>query len=234
MKQINKGDAYKAVANSKPGKWMNPGETLDMLDAYHIPTLRLQSVVTPDEAVQAAKKIGYPLVMKLASEDIPHKSDIGGVLLNIQNEKEVREGYKLIMERARIARPDARIDGVMIQKMVGNGQEVITGFVRDPQFGPMMMFGSGGVEVEGLKDVAFSLAPLTREDAEKMLQSTWAGKKLSGFRSITAVDREAVIDVLLRLSKLAVDLPEIQELEINPLRVLTKGSAAIDVRAKLR
>ena len=119
--------------------------------------------------------------------------------------------------------------------MLSTGQDVITGMVRDPMFGPLMMFGSGGVEVEGLKDVSFALAPLTMAEAEKMVESTWAGKKLHGFRSIPVSDRQAVIDTLVKLSRLADECESIAEMEINPLRVLApgEGAFAVDVRFRL-
>jgi len=137
--------------------------------------------------------------------------------------------------RVKQARPDARIDGVTLQHMLPPGQEVIVGVVRDPQFGPLVMFGSGGVEVEGLKDVTFALAPLSRPEVEEMLDSTWAGRKLAGYRNIPAADREAVVDALLRLAALAEALPQIKEIEINPLRVMQpgKGAWAVDVRVKV-
>ena len=120
-----------------------------------------------------------------------------------------------------------------MQRMLPEGQEVIVGAVRDPHFGPLVMFGSGGVEVEGLKDVAFALAPCTREEAEHLLESTWAGRKLRGFRNILPADREAVLKVVLRVAQLAADFPEIAEVEINPLRVLAEGEGAyaLDGRA---
>jgi acetyltransferase len=147
----------------------------------------------------------------------------------------VRKAFELIIERAKRAHPQARIEGVHVQRMVTGGQEVITGFVRDPQFGPLLMFGSGGVEVEGLKDVAFGLAPLSTEEAEGMILRTWAGRKLRGFRSIAAADFSSVVDTLLRLSELAIHMPEIMEMEINPLKVLEpgKGAVAIDIRANI-
>ena len=136
------------------------------------------------------------------------------------------------MQNASIARPDAKIEGVYLQRQVPEGQEVILGAVQDPQFGPLIMFGSGGVEVEGLKDVAFALGPLTQAEAESLMRKTWAGRKLDGYRNIPPADRSAVADVLVRLSHLAAEHPEIAEIEINPLRVLTKGVVAIDVRLK--
>ncbi|RPH59766.1 MAG: CoA-binding protein, partial [Chloroflexi bacterium] len=142
-------------------------------------------------------------------------------------------GYTTVMARARATRPDARIEGVTIQRQVPAGQDVIIGAVRDPQFGALIMFGSGGVEVEGLKDIAFGLAPLTQAEAEKMLRATWAGRKLAGFRNIPPVDQGAAISALIRLGQLAAAHPEIAEIEINPLRVLAQGAVALDVRIKL-
>jgi acetyltransferase len=127
-----------------------------------------------------------------------------------------------------------RVDGVHIQSQIPEGQEVIVGMVCDKQFGPLMMFGSGGVEVEGLKDVTFCLGPLNQAEAESMMRKTWAGKKLKGFRSIPPVDEEAVKDVLIKLSHLAAEHDEIEEIEINPLRVLAKGAVALDVRIRNR
>ncbi len=170
--------------------------------------------------------------MKIASPDILHKSDIGGVLLNIKSEEEVQSGYALLMERVSKSMPNARIEGVHVQRQIPDGQEVIIGAVRDPLFGPLMMFGSGGIEVEGLKDVAFALAPLNQAEAREMIRKTWAGRKLKGFRNIPPVDEESVIDVLIKLSFLAYEHPEIEEIEINPLRVLAKGAVAVDVRIK--
>jgi acetyltransferase len=125
--------------------------------------------------------------------------------------------------------------GVVIQPYLPEGQEVILGFVRDEQFGPLLMFGAGGVEVEALQDVAFELTPLTRPDAERLIETTWAGRRLSGFRGLTAVDREAVIETILRVGQLADTLDEVAELEINPLRVMPgqAGAWALDVRARL-
>jgi acetyltransferase len=156
-------------------------------------------------------------------------------LLDLADEQEVREGFKRILERAKKAVPRATLAGVHIQRMITQGQEVIVGAVQDRQFGPLVMFGSGGIEVEGLKDVQFSLAPLTRAEAENMVENTWAGRKLGGYRHLPAADREAVIEALIRLAQLAADFPAIAELEINPLRVLPEGLGvvAVDVRGRV-
>jgi acetyltransferase len=187
-----------------------------------------------DEAVELARQVGFPVALKVASPDIPHKSNAGGVLLNLRDAEAVAQGFRTVTENARNARPEAEILGVHVQRMVLRGQEVIVGAVQDPQFGPLAMFGSGGVEVEGLKDVAFALAPVTREEAAHMLESTWAGRRLRGFRHIPPADRDAVIDIVIRLAQLAADFPQLTEIEINPLRVLPEGHGAfaVDVRAR--
>jgi len=172
------------------------------------------------------------VVMKIASADILHKSDAGGVLLDIGSEDGARIGYTQLVERVKEIMPSARIEGVYIQRQVPDGQEVILGMVRDPQFGPLMMFGSGGVEVEGLKDVAFALGPLTQSEADSIIRQTWAGRRLDGFRNIAPADKAAVANALMRLSALAEEHPEITEIEINPLRVLARGAVGIDVRIK--
>jgi len=189
-------------------------------------------VRSADEAAAWAKKFGYPVVLKVASADIPHKSDVGGVALDLADEVSVRHAFDRIMANTLKAKPDARIDGVTMQQMVKHGQEVIIGAVRDEQFGPLMMFGAGGIEVEGARDVTFGLAPLSRSDAEKMIDATFAGQRLRGYRNIPAADRESVIKILLRLSQFTIDFPQVREVEINPLRAmqLGQGAVAIDVR----
>ncbi|MBK7452601.1 MAG: acetate--CoA ligase family protein [Anaerolineales bacterium] len=211
-----------------------PGKSGALLTAYGITTTPIKLARNENEAVTTANELGFPVVMKIASPDILHKSDIGGVLLNINSVKEAQSGYTLLLERARKSMPNARIEGVHVQRQIPEGQEVIIGAVRDPLFGALMMFGSGGIEVEGLKDVAFALAPLNQAEAREMIRKTWAGRKLKGFRSIPPVDEESVIDVLIKLSFLAYEHPEVEEIEINPLRVLQKGAVAVDVRMKIK
>jgi len=215
--------------------YLPPPANLDVLEAYGIQTMKMELATDPEQAVALATKIGFPVALKIASNDILHKSDVGGVLLNLADEDEVRSGFALLLQRARAAFPEAQIEGTHVQRMVPMGQEVIIGAVRDPQFGPLVMFGSGGIEVEGLKDVAFALAPLTHPDAAYLLTATWAGRKLDGFRDLPPADREAVVDVLYRLAQLADDHPEISEIEINPLRVMPagQGAVAVDVRLSL-
>jgi len=209
------------------------GDIHQLLAAYGIPTAAVELATSAETAAAIANRMGYPVALKVASPDISHKSDVGGVLLGLDNPQAVVQGYDTVIANARAARPGAHIEGVHVQRMIPPGQEVIVGVVRDPQFGPLAMFGSGGVEVEGLKDVAFALAPLTAADADYLLDNTWAGRKLRGFRNLPPADRQAVREVLVRLGQLAEDFPEISEIEINPLRVLADGQGvfAVDVRA---
>ena len=204
----------------------------ELVASYLIPTAAPKLAGSLPEAVQIATDMQFPLVAKIASPDILHKSDIGGVLLDLKSLEGVTKAYNLLMERARTARPAARIEGITLQKQIGDGQEVIIGALRDAQFGPLMMFGTGGIEAEGFKDVSFGLAPLDSIEAAKMIQNTWAGRKLDGFRNIPPADKAAVIEALVRLSWLAVDHPEISEIEINPLRVHSHGAIALDIRMK--
>jgi acetate---CoA ligase (ADP-forming) len=201
-----------------------------LLAAYEIPTARIKLARDEQTVIQIADELGYPVVMKIASPDILHKSDVDGVILNIQSDIMLLDAYTQILKTVKHAKPEARIEGVHIQRQIPNGQEVIIGAVRDPQFGPLMMFGSGGVDVEGLKDVSFALAPLTPAEASKMIRKTWAGRKLRGFRHLPPADEESVIDVLTKLSRLVCEQTWLQEIEINPLRVLSQSVVAIDVR----
>lgn len=234
---IPKSSAKAIIDNANPakGSFLSSESALDLMELVKIPVSRLVLAVSESSAIQIARKIGYPVVMKVASADISHKSDAGGVLLNVNSDEEVKKGYQQIIASCRAYAPSAKIDGIHIQRMLPAGQEVITGVVRDPQFGPLVMFGSGGIEVEGLKDVAFALAPLSEDDARELIDSTWAGRKLDGFRSILPADKTAVVETLVRLSRLAMSSDEIHEMEINPLRVFSpgKGVCAIDVRIKM-
>ena len=203
------------------------------MSIYAIPTSPIKLAPSAEGASKIAEELGFPIAMKIASPDIPHKSDVDGILLNLASADEAVEGYEMLMKRVSSKNPRAKLEGVHLQKMIPAGQEVIVGAVRDPQFGALMMFGSGGVEVEGLKDVAFAIAPLSAKEAEKMITKTWAGKKLDGYRNLPAADKTALVDAFCKLSQLAHDLPEIAEIEINPLTVLKEGVVAVDVRVKM-
>ena len=230
--QVDKSKLEALLAAQPPG-FLPQSVLQELLAAYGIPALAMILASSPAQAVLAADALGYPAALKIASPDIPHKSDVGGVLLNVEDGAAVSAGFTTLVERAKKARPAAQILGVEVQQMALEGQEVVVGVVQDPQFGPLVMFGSGGVEVEGLGDVAFALAPLTPTDAQYLLDKTWAGRKLRGFRHIERVDETAVADVLIRIAQLAADFPQIAEIEINPLRACADGAIALDVRARL-
>lgn len=222
-------------------KELQPGENLsletvnDLLAAYGIPVTETILAGTVQQALAAARKIGYPVVLKIASPDILHKSEFGGVVLDVRDETSLVKCFEELVSRIDLLRPDARVLGVYVQPMVLTGQEVILGAVKDPQFGPLVMFGAGGVEVEGLQDVAFGLAPISEEEAGFILGKTWAGRRLEGFRNLKPADRQAAIQALCSLAQLAADLPQLEEIEINPLRILEqgKGVLAVDARARM-
>jgi acetyltransferase len=225
--------AIHSLLDGKPASWLDPEAADRLLTAARIPTAPVKLARTADEAASLARELGFPLVLKIASPDILHKSDVGGIFLGLNSPEEVKESFDLATRRAKEAKPSARIEGCHLQRMIGSGQEVILGSTRDAQFGALIMFGSGGIDVEGLKDVAFHLAPLTEREADRLMDHTWAGKKLGGWRSIPPADRSAVRAALMNLSELVYHHPEIAEIEINPLRVLEKGAVAVDVRIRI-
>jgi len=183
-------------------------------------------------AVAAAEQIGYPVVLKISSDDILHKSDAGGVKVGIKDADAVRQAFGRIMEAARAYKPDARLDGVLVQQMAPKGREVIIGVNRDPQFGPLIMFGLGGVYVEVLKDVTFRVAPLTLAEAREMIDDIRSARILHAFRGDPESDLDALADCLTRVSQLAVEFPELAECDFNPIMVYPKGQGliALDMR----
>jgi len=199
-------------------------KTKNILQAYgfRIPEGHLATSV--EEAVEVADRIGFPVAMKIVSPDIVHKSDLGGVRLNVANSEAVRDSYDLMRLRIGQRAPNAWIEGIYIEKMVDRGLEVIIGMNRDPQFGPMLMFGLGGIFVEVMKDVTFHLAPITSEEAIQMLKSTRSYEILQGKRGHRGVDLEAIATGLQRISQLTTDFPQITELDINPFIVGEMGT----------
>ena len=191
---------------------------------------------TADAAVDAFQHIGQPVAMKIVSPDIVHKSDMGGVKLNLSTAQEVRDAFDLMMLRISRRAPEAHLRGVYIEEMSKSGREVILGMHRDPQFGPMLMFGLGGIFVEVMKDVSFYLAPITEDEALSMLQNTRSYALLRGARGESAVDLEAIARALQRISQLVTDFPQIEEMDINPFIVGEVGTEPVvaDVRMTLR
>ena len=194
-------------------------EAKEILRAYEFNVLEGHLARTGDEAVELAERIGYPVVLKISSPDIIHKSDFGGVRINLANAEQVRDAFDLMMLRIQRRAPNAHLRGGFVEKMGQRGREVILGMTRDPQFGPMLMFGLGGIFVEVMKDVTFHLAPITAEEAMQMLKGTRSYALLQGARGQAPVDLDAIAGALQRISQLATDYPEIKELDINPFIV---------------
>jgi len=211
-------------------------EAQAILQVYGITTPRSKVAPTPDEAVAHCREIGYPVVMKIASPDILHKSDVGGIIVGVKSDKEARQAFDTLIQRAKAAKPEATIWGAQIQEMVTNAREVIIGMNRDPQFGALVMFGLGGIYVEVLKDVTFRVAPMSRLQARQMVEAIRTYQLLAGVRGQAPSDVEAIVDTILRISQLVMDFPEIAELDINPLlvREKDKGAVAVDMRLILR
>lgn len=182
------------------------------------------------EALRVAEEIGYPVVLKAVSPDIIHKSDVGGVLLNLNDAEDLREAYERMMLNLRERKCDAKVLGVFVQEMVPSSVEVIIGMVRDSAFGPVLMFGLGGILVELLKDVSFRVAPVSRRDAAEMISEVRAYPILKGYRGNPPLDVDAIIEILLRTSRLVMDYMEIVELDLNPVIVYNKGAKVIDAR----
>ncbi len=175
-------------------------------------------------------EIGYPIVLKILSPDIIHKSDVGGVILNLNNHKEIRNAYKELLANVKGHKPDAKITGIFVQEMAPSSTEVIVGATKDPQFGPALMFGLGGIFVEILEDVTFRIAPLTEQDAREMITEIKAYPVLKGYRDRPHADIDAIVDILLKTSKLVMDHLEIKELDLNPIMVYKKGAKTVDAR----
>ena len=226
----NKMAAALALANG--ARAVGEYETRIMLEAYGIRNVPGDLAMDVDEALMIADKSGYPVVMKIVSEDILHKSDSGGIALNILNPEQLRVEYDAMLARIAQIEPSARIRGVMVEQMAPKGLEVIIGMRRDPTFGPLMMFGLGGTMVELLKDISFKVAPLTSEDIDEMIENTLAGKLLKGYRGSAKADIKAVKEAIARLSQLSLDNPAISEIEINPLIVYPEGQGAISLDSR--
>jgi acetyl coenzyme A synthetase (ADP forming)-like protein len=208
-------------------------EAREILEAYGIVTPKTYLAHDPDEAARLADEIGLPVVVKIASPDILHKTDVGGVKLNIMSLEDVHDAFELMTYRANRYVPDAEIWGCLVQEMVVGGKEVIVGMNRDPHFGPLMMYGLGGIYVEALHDVAFRVAPLDRRVAQEMIGEIRGYNLLRGVRGERRSDLDALIEALLRLSQLAMDYPEIAEFDINPLVVFEEGRGVMGVDMRL-
>jgi len=208
-------------------------DAMEVLTEYGFVVPKMGLAETGHEAVELASKLGYPVVMKIASPDILHKSDIGGVRLGITNDAEAERAFEEIISSARRFMSSALILGVTVNQMVPKGKEVILGMAKDPDFGPMLMFGLGGIYVEVLKDVAFRIAPIDRREANTMINEIRSFPLLKGVRGEEPADIKSIIDSLVKLSQLVTDFPEIIEMDINPLMVMSTGKGAIAVDCRI-
>lgn len=197
---------------------------------YSIPVAAFELARNEKEASEFAEQLGFPVVLKIVSPDIIHKSDAGGVIVNLNSVSEVESAYWKILENAKKFNPAARIIGVLVQEMAPQSTEVIVGAIKDAQFGQTLMFGLGGIFVEILKDVTFRIAPITQEDAREMITEVKAYPLLKGYRNTPPADTEAIAAVLLSTSRLVMDYPEIKELDLNPVLAYANGVKTVDAR----
>lgn len=188
---------------------------------------------TKEDAVSLSEEIGFPVVLKISSVDITHKSDAGGVKVNLKDKVEVENAFDMIMRSAREKFPDADIEGISVQGMAKSGTEIIIGMIKDAQFGPVLMFGLGGILVEVLKDVAFRIVPLEKRDASEMIKEIKGYKLLEGYRGQDPVDMPYLEDMLVKLSVFVDNTPEIKEIDMNPVFAYKDGAVVVDARIVL-
>ncbi|KJR97742.1 MAG: acetyl-CoA synthetase [Desulfobulbaceae bacterium BRH_c16a] len=205
-------------------------EAKEILGEAGIPCTRTVLATTREKAVSISEEIGYPVVLKVSSVDISHKSDAGGVKINLQNKEAVEKAYDDIMTSCRAYAPDADIEGVAVQSMAKVGAEIIMGMIKDPSFGPVVMFGLGGVLVEVLKDVSFRIVPIDKADAEDMTGEIKGKKLLQGYRGQDPADVPCLQDMLVKLSDFVNETPGIEEIDMNPVFAYKDGAVVVDAR----
>lgn len=227
-------NAREIISRARDGKrsLLEP-EAYAVLAEYGIPVLDHRLARSPEEAGKMAAGIGFPVAMKVVSADVIHKSDSGGVKLGIDSPAAAAAAFTAINESVNRAVKDARIDGVLITPMAAGGIEVIAGMVRDPQFGPAVMFGLGGIFVEILKDVAFEIAPVSPEEAERLVKSIRGYPLLAGARGLKPCNLESLCAVITGLSRLSMELPEVKEIDLNPVLAGPAGARVLDARILL-
>ncbi len=203
-------------------------ESAEVLKQYRIPFVETRLAKSVEEAVSFAEKLGYPAAMKILSKQIVHKTDVGGLAVDLKSREDVEKAFGAIVKSVKRKMPRAKVDGILVQKFV-KGTEVIVGGKKDPTFDEVVMFGLGGVFVELFDDVSFRVVPINIKDAQEMMEETKGYRMLTGFRG-KASDVKAVVDILLKVSKLLDENREIKELDINPIEVLSKGAVAVDAR----
>ena len=220
-------------ARSQGRRLLNEVEAKQVLAEAGVPVVQAKLARNRDEAVALAREMAFPVALKVVSPDITHKSDVGGVKLNLGDEAAVGAAFDAIMASAKAAQPDAAIDGVSVQKMAAPGTEVIVGVNLDPQFGPVLMFGLGGVLVEVLEDVAFRIVPIEPRDARHMVRGIKGFKLLEGYRGSPPADVAALESLLLKVSQFVDSHPEVAELDLNPVFAYPDGAVAVDARIVL-
>ena len=227
---LNKTSKIISQARLEGRKALLETEAKTICMEYDIPVTKFELAKNEREAVEFAEKIGYPVVLKIVSPDIIHKSDAGGVMVNLKSKVEVKNAYGQILENAKKYKATAKIVGVLVQEMAPQSTEIIVGAIKDPQFGQTLMFGLGGIFVELFKDVTFRVAPITQEDAREMVTEVKAYPVLKGYRNSPPADIEAIINILLNTSRLIMDNPEIKELDLNPIMAYGNGAKTVDAR----
>ncbi|RLG61153.1 acetyl-CoA synthetase [Candidatus Geothermarchaeota archaeon] len=211
-------------------KWLLEPEAKYICKQYNIPVPEGMVVKNVDEAVKYAREIGYPLVLKIVSKDIIHKTDVGGVITNIVDEYSLRRAFNSIINNVRLNAPSAHIDGFLIEKMYEPSIELIVGMNRDTQFGPVVMFGVGGVFVEVYQDTSFRLAPLDRQEAIEMIREIKGFKLLTGYRGLKPVNLDIIADIIVKVGDLAVKYAVIKEIDLNPIFAYGDRAVAVDAR----
>ena len=227
--KVKAQEAFK-VAKAEGRKILTEYESKKILRTYGIPVTMAEIATNADEAGAAASKVGFPVVLKIHSPDITHKSDVGGVKVNLKSSGEVKKAFNEIITNVKQHKPDAKINGVLVQNMAPSGREIIVGVTKDRQFGSLVMFGLGGIFVEVLKDVSFRLPPISKKEAMNMMAEIKGYPILKGVRGTEPADLDAVADVIAKTSRMVMDLPEISELDMNPIFVYNKGLMVVDAR----
>jgi len=206
-------------------------EAKKLLERYGIPFPKRGIAKSREDAVKIAKEVGFPCVFKILSPDIIHKTDVGGVILNINSEEEAAKAWDTIMENVKKKAPNARIEGILIEEMIKGGYEIIIGGLRDPIFGPVVMFGGlGGIYTELFEDVSFRLAPIDEKEADEMIKETKGYKILIGYRGMPPANLDLIKKILVTVSKIMVDIPEILELDLNPVRAFPDRVVVLDAK----
>ncbi|MCD6445450.1 acetate--CoA ligase family protein [Candidatus Bathyarchaeota archaeon] len=230
MRDMNSVSEIFNNAKREGRKFLLEPEAKTICKMYNIPVTDFKVAKNEDEVVKFSREIGFPVVLKIVSPDVIHKSDVGGVIIDLKSEEAVRKAYRQIIENVKKYKPEAKITGILVQEMAPPSTEVIVGSIKDPQFGPALMFGLGGIFVEVLKDVTFRIAPITEDDAREMITEVKAYPLLKGYRNMPPADIDAIIKIILNTSKLVMEHQEIKELDFNPIMVYEKGAKTVDAR----